>query len=98
MPTVNGIGWEWSQLDRWNMQTALAALIADGVETFAKSQHGRPAGVGDVATWEAILADIVKGFRAVGQLEDGPDMDDEGQAAYDRGIDLFATYFLDLWD
>lgn len=89
---------QWTKEDMWNLFLPLSEIIADGVDRFRGSQHGYPGNLASAEEWDAILADIVAGFRVVDELRDGPSMTDESQAKFEKAMALFSAYYLDMWD
>lgn len=93
--------------DLWNLNYAVATLIAAGCHEMRVSGHGYPTEFSEVEfggdgggweKWEDILRRIEEGFQAWidedGWFRDHP----EQEAKFKEGMDLFSHWFSALWD
>jgi hypothetical protein len=83
----------YAEEDTWSFHYFLTGVIVGGVEALRRRQIGYPVGM-TPGEWDAILASIVRGFRAA---QKDP-MDEDDWKAYSHAMALFSTYYFDLWD
>lgn len=97
----------YSDSDLWDAHSHISVLIARMMEDLSKKHSGHPMGLTN-KKWEKILKDIAGGFMASEELSDLTNMlsnrkREEARRKrlnkkFDKAIDLFREYFLNLWD
>ena len=75
-------------VELWNLDTFLARFLANAVDEFRENQHGHP-GTLTPDEWDAILAEMVEGFRAY---------DDCDKERPTRALELLTEWWCALWD
>jgi hypothetical protein len=86
---------EWNSTDMWDLGGVLADIISDGLSEFLHtSRQTGPRGMTD-DEWDAVLVEMVDGFRAVREERDG-ELDDDARLRFHRAVDLLKRHLLDL--
>ena len=103
---------QFTDVQIWNLDRTLARYIASGLRQFlAQNLHGTPCDFSnsshrldgenseEMHEWRRLLEKMRWSFEEVaGDFEEKSLGDTEYRAKVQEGIDLFAKYFLDLWD
>lgn len=91
----------WDEREVWSLDHTAAKFLAPRVEMLRDQMCGYPIQL-DEETWFAILDKMAQAFRFVEADEwilDGPEAEREAKSRYiDDGLELFAEFFLDLWN
>jgi hypothetical protein len=97
----------FSTYDWWNFNSYLSWVIIQGLEKF-KTGAGHPVygGVATMEEWVAVLDEMIDGFKAIEAIveHDRPkdipyDEWEAGlRAKWERGMELFTTFYGSLWD
>jgi len=107
------IKWAWQRVFRgyddrwrWSLCDSLAKVVAENIEWLKEHHSSCPADLYDTSKpdeechqWTEILETIKQGFDAFMEMQECSG--EEYQALkkkYDKGMELFAKYFADLWD
>ena len=96
--------------DIWDLDSCLAEIIVPALQRFRKETHSYPAEFADdnegFKKWEALLDKMIWSFEQAidgyNQEIDKKRFDMDAQKQYikevQEGIDLFAKYYMNLWD
>jgi len=96
----------YSACDIWGLDHHLAKLISKRLKVFIKNLHGHPSELNSFEEWLEVLNKMIWSFDFVagdyGYEEDKEFPSDKESEALNKqcqeGLDLFAKYFMTLWD
>ncbi len=85
----------WDDSDLWNLDYSLAKLILPRLKKFGQSPWGIP---GDLTEeeWNANIQAMIKSFEIIAS-DNYWDHTPEQNAEIQRGLDLFAKWYMALW-
>ena len=91
----------YSYRDCWSLDSYLAEVIVGGIGVLREKSPGYPGNLQSMEEWDAILAQIQKGFSLIRDGDYVYWQEKERLAAEEkikRAKDLLMTYFEGLWD
>ncbi len=82
--------------DVWSLDHTLSLIIAPALKMLKDQQHGYPGDL-EPEQWDEILDKMIFSFNLM-SLEGWPSSFREEVEKVQEGLDLFAKYFMALWD
>lgn len=85
--------------DTWSLDITFAKFAIPRLKLFKKSTIGFPWRLKSFEEWEAILDKMILAFELIANGDDDFTREDyeEINKKINEGLELFATYFRDLW-
>ena len=84
----------WSDEDTWSLDWTIAKFILPRLKRFAKLQNGFP-GSTTSKEWNEILEQMIEAFELYSK--GGWELDKEDIQKAQKGLELFAKWYGDLW-
>ena len=78
--------------ETWSLCSSMAKFVIPRLERFKTIHICHPGSI-TMEEWDGILQEMIDGFKEVNKM----DFEEFDEAKVNRGLELFAEWYLDLW-
>lgn len=88
----------WDDSETWNLDYSLANLILPRLKRFRKLHCGYPGQLETDGEWNTIIDQMIYSFEYLASEKAWGIASEEEAVEIQKGLDLFAKYYRNLWD